>query len=141
MAKRRGFDVIEDAHELAQHNYHHPYWVNRVTSYTYATWMAEKKLSMIIIPFLIITWILVIKTLASGERGFWNELFDFSDAASTYRFALFLFLIFYTAVTLIASFQVLVDRIQKPIEQPEQNEKKKEKKKKNPKRRKDYGRN
>jgi len=140
MAKGKGFDVIEDAHELAQHNFHSSYWINRVTSYTYATWMAEKKLSLIILPFLIITWILVVLSLisqTSNEASFWEILFDFRDSASTSRFVSFLFLIFYTIITLVASLQTLF------MKRPALNEQivKKEPKKKYPKRRKDYGRN
>jgi len=140
MAKRKGFDVIEDAHELAQHNYHHAYWVNRVISYTYATWMAEKKLSLIILPILIVMWVAVVSNLisqTSNEASFWEILFDFRDSASTSRFISFLFLVFYTTITIIASIQTLFMKRPSPTEQT----KKKETKKKHPKRRKDYGRN
>ena len=139
MAKGKGFDVISEAHERAQHNINPHYWVNRVTHFTYASWMAEKKLSLMILPFLIITWIIVISNLTGGEsndNNFWKTLFDFSDAASTNRFVLFLFLVFYTIITLIASFQVVFSRFQKSMEQTERKEKRK---KKHPKRRKDYG--
>ena len=137
MGKRKGFDIIEDAHELAQHNYGHPYWVNRVTSYTYATWMAEKKISVFMLPFVIFTWIFLFRFLsdASAEgTSVWKVIFNFSDSASTAWFVSLLYLIFYTLITTIAAVQTLTRKPPPKIEIP------KEKRKKYPKRRKDYGR-
>ena len=133
MAKRKGLDVIEDAHEQARHNFHSSYWLNRVTSYTYATWMAQKKLSPLVLPILLAAWIGVISAL-TGKGAIWKALFIFRSAESTYRFVSFLLLLFYTMINIIAAYQVIFTKRQKPVRQMER----KEAKKRQPKRRKDY---
>ena len=44
MGKGKGFDPLADAQEVAEHNINPYYWINRVTSFTFARWMAEKRL-------------------------------------------------------------------------------------------------
>ena len=49
--KNRGFDVIAEAHERANHNINPYYWINRVTSHQVAQWRVRKMLSPIFFVF------------------------------------------------------------------------------------------
>jgi hypothetical protein len=141
MPKRKGFDPIADAHELSQHNFHASYWFNRVTSYTYAQWMALKKISVLVLPLYVLIWVMLIKSAVERSRegglGFWAAVFDFSNADSLARLVQLLFLAFYTVVMLIGAVQLALGprRNRDSEERP-----KREMEKKHPKRRKDYGR-
>ncbi len=140
MSKRKGFDPIADANELSQHNFHSAYWINRVTSYTYATWMANKRLAIFVFPFYIIVWYLLLKnsteTASEKHTNILKIWFDFSNSASLEFLVQLLFLFFYTVILVMMVIQTVLAK--KPV--PEESENKKEEKKKQPKRRKDYGR-
>ncbi len=139
MAKGKEFDPIEDANELAQHNMNSYYWVNKVTSYTYARWMAEKKLAVIALPMYVVAWATIIWTFADAAStrhvSVWRLLFDFSrnDGSTLAMWVQALFMVFYTVVVFIMVLQLAFAPKQKPMS-PEVTPKKKHQ----PKRRKDY---
>ena len=71
MAKGKGFDPVADAHEVAEHNINPYYWVNKVTTFTYAKWMAEKKMAIIFAPFyMVFTGIIVSKIPEAFRNGY-----------------------------------------------------------------------
>ena len=137
MAKGKGFDPVADAQELSEHNINPYYWVNKVTSYTYARWMAERKLAVIYLPFYIFSLVAIIYGIKisadnTGE-SIWQLLFK--DWSSIYGLILILFLAFFTLIALIMVMQLIFSPQSKSIAREEH---KPEKKKKLPKHRKDY---
>ena len=138
MGKGKGFDPVADAQELARHNINPYYWVNKVTSYTSARWMAEKRVAVVALPFYMIAWIVIIRAwiLGAAEQSetVWQYLFDFSNGPSVYRVLQALFLAFYTGVVLIMVLQMLL----RPGPHTVEDEHPQKKEKKQPKRRKDY---
>ena len=138
MAKKKGFDPIADAQEIAQHNINPYYWVNKVTSYTYARWMAEKKLAPFSLPLFVIFWAAIIfsftNAAASRGVGVWSVLLNFNDFDAIAFWGAILFMAFLTLVNLIAVIQLLFA----PRPKPNESIPKKEKKKKMPRHRKDY---
>lgn len=141
MGKNKGFDVIEDAHERANHNFHSAYWFNRVTSFTLAEWKANKYFAPMF--FIIYTTVGVLwlnsfnQTALAANKTFWSLLFDFSDSSTTARLTGILLFSVFWVITAIATFQAVMQRIyaSPPAPQPER---RKEKKKKYPKRPKNY---
>ena len=138
MAKGKGFDPIADAHELAEHNINPYYWVNKVTSYTYARWMAEKKMAVILLPLYVIAWVAVIHSFreaaASKDISIWSLILDFTNGYTLYSLVQLLFLALYTGIVVIMVLQMLLSPPQKPAPTDVHSQKKR----KLPKRRKDY---
>ena len=141
MAKRKGFDVIADAHERANHNFHRSYWFNRVTSFTMAEWKANKYFAPIVFVGYTIAGVLWLnflnQTALAANKTLWSFLFDFSNSSTTARFVGILFFSAYWVILAIATVQVIVQRTyaSPTTSQPER---RKEKKKKHPKRPKNY---
>ncbi len=124
MAKGKGFDPIADAHEVAAHNINPYYWVNKVTSFTYARWMAEKKVAVVFAPVFLVTSGLVIWQLPRTIR-------DGNGLQAVGYLALQLFI---TIVYVIMAVQWWQSRGKTPPKA----EARPERKKKHPRRRKDY---
>ncbi|MBI3166040.1 MAG: hypothetical protein IPG44_20655 [Anaerolineales bacterium] len=138
--KNRGFDVIAEAHERANHNINPYYWINRVTSHQVAQWRVWKMLSPIFFVFYTLLGYLALsnfnKIAAEQNQTFFSALFDFTDSATTARFVAFLLFSFYWVVLGIGTIQNILRFIfAPPLPEPEV---KKEKKKKQPKRPKNY---
>ena len=138
MAKGKGFDPVADANELAGHNINPYYWVNKVTSYTYARWMAEKKLAVIALPLYVLLWIAIIWRLMSEAAlehiSVWKLLLDVSSSQSLALLASMLMLVFYTLVVVIMVLQLIFSRQSQPLQEGEHSKREK----RHPKRRKDY---
>ncbi len=49
--EQKGFDVVAEAHERAEHNINPYYWMNRITNRRLAEWPVGKKLAVILAPF------------------------------------------------------------------------------------------
>ncbi len=124
MGKGKGFDVVADAHELSQHNINPHYWINKVTSYTYARWMAEKKIAILFAPFLLVTLALIV----------WQLLTSRTPADWLYIIPGLLVIAFVTFAYVVMALQWFTARQR---ESPEPN-RPQEKRKKQPKRPKDY---
>jgi hypothetical protein len=141
MGKNKGFDVIAEAHERANHNINPYYWFNRVTLFTVAQWKTNKYFTPMF--FVIITSIGVLslnsfnQTAIIENKTFWSFIFDFSDSSTSTRFVGILLFLIYWVITGIGSFQSIMQRILAPSPKPLP-EQKKEKKKKLPKRPKNY---
>jgi hypothetical protein len=90
MGKKKGIDIIEEAHERADHNFHSTYWFNRVTSFTVAQWNVNKILFPRVFVAFTLLGLLGIFSLnqiaLEQNKTFWSYLFDFSDSATTSRF-------------------------------------------------------
>jgi accessory gene regulator protein AgrB len=138
--KNKGFDVITEAHERANHNINPYYWINRVTSYQVAQWRIWKMLSPIFFVFYTLLGYLMLsnfnKIATEQNQTFFSTLFDFTDSATTARFVAFLFFSFYWVVLAIGTIQNILQFIFAPP--PPEQEVRKEKKKKQPKRPKNY---
>ena len=140
MAKRKGFDVIADAQERANHNFHRSYWFNRVTSFTMAEWKANKYFAPIFFVGYTIAGVLWLNSLKNGfdsGKTLWSFLFDFSDSSTTARFVGILLFSAYWVILAIATVQVIVQRIH-ASPSTSLPERRKEKKKKYPRRPKNY---
>ena len=139
MAKGKGFDPVADAQELSEHNLNPYYWVNKVTSYTYAQWMAERKIAVIALPMYLVSWAAMIWILTNAattkQSSIWKIIFDFSSSQSLAFLISLLFMFFYTVVIFIMIIQLIFAPRVKPTVPSEH---KPEKKKKLPKHRKDY---
>ena len=141
MGKNKGIDIIEEAHERADHNFHSTYWFNRVTSFAVAQWNVNKILFPILFVAFTLLGLLGIFSLnqiaLEQNKTFWSYLFDFSDSATTSRFTGILIFSAIWAITGIGTVQSILQRIYAPAPafQPER---RKEKKKKYPKRPKNY---
>lgn len=141
MGKKKGFDVIADAHERANHNFHSVYWFNRVTSFTLAEWKANKyfaPLFFVIYTTVGLLWLNSLhQTAFAADKTFWSFLFDFSDSSTIALFTGVLLFSVYWVILMVATVQVVVQRIfsSPPVSQPER---KREKKKKYPKRPKNW---
>jgi hypothetical protein len=138
--KNKGFDVIAEAHERANHNINPYYWINRITSYQVAQWRIWKMLSPIFFVFYTLLGYLMLsnfnKIAIEQNQTFFSALFDFTDSATTARFVAFLFFSFYWLVLGIGTIQNILQFIFAPP--PPEQEVRKEKKKKQPKRPKNY---
>ena len=141
MGKNKGFDVIADAHERANHNFHPSYWFNRVTSFTMAEWKANKYFAPIFFVGYTAVGVLWLNSLnqtaSAANKSVWSFLFDFSDSSTTARFTGILLFSVFWVITATATVQVIIQRIYAPLP-TSQLEHKKEKKKKYPKRPKNY---
>ena len=141
MGKNKGFDVIADAHERANHNINPYYWFNRVTPYTIAHWRTNKyfaPLFFVIYTSIGILWLNSLNQTALAEnKAFWSFIFDFRDSSTSARFVGILLFSACWVITGIAAFQTIVQRSLAPTPDPEP-ERKKEKKTKQPKRPKNY---
>jgi len=139
MGKNKGIDIIADAHERANHNFHSSYWFNRVTSFTVAQWNVNKLLFPILFVIFTLLGVLGLYSLnqTAGNKTFWSYIFDFSDASTTARFTGILIFSAIWVITGIGAVQSIIQRIYAPPPTP-QPERKKEKKKKYPKRPKNY---
>lgn len=141
MSKNKGIDIIEEAHERTNHNFHSSYWFNRVTSFTVAQWNANKILFPILFAaftFLGLLGIFSLDQIAFEQnKTFWSYILDFSDSSTTARFTGILMFTVLWIVSGIGAVQSVLQRIyaSPPAPQPER---KKEKKKKYPKRPKNY---
>ncbi len=139
MTKGKGFDAVADANEIADHNINPYYWVNKVTSYTYARWMAGKKFAVIALPLYVILWGLFIwstTTRAKSEQvSLWRLLFDFSNSYSLAVLVQFLLLAIYTVIIVIMVLQLIFSGQPRRLSDHEH---RKQKGKKQPKHRKDY---
>ncbi|MGB8980524.1 MAG: hypothetical protein WCC12_01495 [Anaerolineales bacterium] len=141
MGKKKGFDIIEDAHERANHNINPYYWFNRVTPFTMAQWRTNKYLApifFVIYTTVVILWLTSLHQNAVQEnKTFWQFIFDFSSSFTTARFVSLLLFSVYWIITTIATVQVVVERTfaSPPTSPPER---KKEKKKKYPNRPKNW---
>ncbi len=141
MSKNKGFDVIADAQERADHPYDTPYWFNRATSFTLARWKANKYFAPIFFIGYTVAGILGLaslhQTALATNQTFWSFLFDFSDGFTTARFTgLLLFLAFWV-IAGIATAQTITQRAQGSLSTSKP-EHRKEKKKKYPRRPKNY---
>lgn len=125
MGKHKGFDVIAEAHERAEHNINPYYWVNRVTNFSVAQWMAEKKLALIFAPLNLILFIVIV----------WNLPGAFSNGFSWQDLGALLVLGFITLAEVIMAAQWWQSH-RKRLMESDSSEKKR--KKKQPRRRKDY---
>ena len=141
MGKNKGFDIVEDAHERANHNINPYYWINRVTPFTMAQWRANKYFApmfFVIYTSIGILWVYALKDVALLEnKSFWGYLFDFHDSSTTARF---IGILIFSAIWVIAGIgtaQSILQRVYAPPSTP-QPERRKEKKKKYPKRPKNY---
>ncbi len=142
MGRKKGYNIIDEAHERANNNFNPYYWFNRVTPYTIARMKAEKKVFSF--PyFLIFSVVLLLEiyniNTEAAESGisFFAYIFDFSDP-TIFGQTLYLGLLFFIwTALLVASIQNLITRITAPTPKPTPKSKK-EKKKKHPKHRKDY---
>jgi len=141
MGKNKGIDIIEEAHERANHNFHSLYWFNRVTSFTVAQWNVNKTLFPILFVAFTLLGLLGIFSLnqiaSAQNQTFWSYLFDFSDSSTTARFTGILMFTVLWIISGIGAVQAIVQRIYAPSPKP-QLERKREKKKKYPKRPKNY---
>lgn len=141
MGKKKGFDVIAEAHERANNNINPYYWFNKITHFQLTSWQVQKKIFSPIY-FVMCSVIGYIGLITLNEfakeqnRTFLSVLFDFSDSATTARFVAFLFISFYWIVSGIGTIQtILLWLFAPPTLKPEI---KREKKKKHPKRPKNY---
>jgi len=133
MAKKRGHDVIADAHERANHNINPYYWVNRVTSFTIAAWKTNKYLSPIFFFIYTVIGVLMLNSqgLLAEEQGkdLLGYLFDFSDSATSARAVGTLLYLFYWVVLAFGTVQTITKRITTPPSysspRPEKGKKKK----------------
>lgn len=123
MGKREGFDVVADAQEVAEHNINPYYWVNRVTSFTFARWMVQKKLAIIFAPLYVVAFILIV----------WNLSNAFRDGYGFLEIGQIVLLGFFTVVEVIMAVQWWRSRGQKRMESDFH-----PKRKRQPRRRKDY---
>ena len=141
MGKNKRTDIIEEAHERADHNFHSTYWFNRVTSFAVAQWNVNKILFPIVFVAFTLLGLFGIFSLnqiaLEQNKTFWSYLFDFSDSSTTARFTGILIFSAIWIITGIGTVQSILQRIYAPppISQPER---RKEKKKKYPKRPKNY---
>ncbi len=141
MGKKKGFDIIADAHERANHNFHPSYWFNRVNSFTMAEWKANKYFAPIFfVGFTIVgaLWLNSLnQTALAAGKSFWSFLLDFSDSSTIARFIGVLLFLGYWVIIATATVQVIVQRIYAPpsTSRPERT---KEKKKKYPRRPKNW---
>jgi hypothetical protein len=141
MSKNKGFDIIEEAHERANHNYHTTYWFNRVTTFTIAQWKAGKYFApfvfIIITSFGLLRLDALSQTALLENKSLWSLLFDFNDleksASPPNTFLLFLFWI----VSGIGTVQNIVQGVYSAVSKSTP-KRRKEKKKKLPKRPKNY---
>lgn len=141
MSKNKGFDIIEEAHERANHNYHATYWFNRVTTFTIAQWKAGKYFSPLV--FIIITSFglsrldALNQTALLENKSLWSLLFDFNNleknASLPNTFLLFLIWI----VSGIGTVQNIGQGVYSTASKSTP-KRKNEKKKKHPKRPKNY---
>lgn len=141
MGKKKGFDIIAEAHERANNNMNPYYWFNRITHFQLTSWRVQ---TLIFSPiFFVMTTILGYLGYTTLNEQAINQgttfilvLFDFSDSATTARFVGFLFFVFYWIVFGLGTIQSIILRIvTPPTPKPEI---KREKKKKHPKRPKNY---
>ena len=137
-----GFDIIKDAHERANHNFHSSYWFNRLTSFTVAQWNVNKALFPILFVAFTLLGLLGIFSLNQiafeQSKTFWSYLFDFRDSSTTARFTgILMFTVLWT-ISGIGTVQSVLQRIHSPITPARRLERKREKKKKYPKRPKNY---
>jgi len=141
MGKKKGLDVISDAHERAKHNMNPYYWFNRVTPFTIAQWRASKRFSPLFFIMFSIIGVLILdhQSSVATEQGksLLGYLFDFSDSFTSAKAVGFLLLFFYWIVLGIGTFQSISERLTAPLPKATSRPKKK-KEKKHPKRRKDY---
>jgi len=124
MAKGKGSDFVEEAHEHAEHNINPYYWFNRVDRFQYAKWLSDLAFSPI--EALVFSIALVFTLVVIIIDKSWG-LFVF----------LFIPLAIFWFLSLIRAIKFFEMRRQSKNTQPT---KPKERKKKLPKRRKDYGR-
>ncbi len=137
MAKGKGFDPIADAHEVAEHNINPYHWLNKVTSFTYARWMAERKVAIFALPISAATLVLFIlacaRTAADRSMTLWAMLLDFGDGRALAIWAPLLLLVFVTGVYAVMLVQWWQSRGKAQPRTPRAPERKK----KQPRRRKD----
>ena len=138
--KNKGFDVISEAHERANHNINPYYWLNRITFYQVTQWRIQKMVSPIFFVFYSIVGYLLLnkfdKLAVEHNQTFFSFLFDFTDSATTARFVSFLLFSFYWIVLGVGTIQNILQSVFAPP--PPKSEVKKQKKKKQPKRPKNY---
>lgn len=141
MGKNKGFDVVADAHERANHNINPYYWLNRVTPFTMAQWRTNKYFAPLFFGIYTTTGILWLHSLGQtalvANKSFWSFLFDFSGADTITRFTGFLLFSIFWVIAGIATVQNIVQRIYASPDIAEVKPRK-EKKKKYPKRPKNY---
>jgi hypothetical protein len=141
MSKKKGFDIVEYAHERANHNINPYYWIHRITPSTMAQWRTNKyfaPLFFIIYSTIGILWLnLLNQTARVVNRSVWSLLFDFSGADTIARFTGFLLFSIFWVIAGIATVQNIVQRIYASPDLPEVKPGN-EKKKKYPKRPKNY---
>ena len=125
MGKHEGFDVIAEAHERAEHNINPYYWMNRVTNFTLAQWMAEKKIAIIFAPLYLILFVAMV----------WNLPGAFRNGFSWKGLGALLVLGFFTLAEVIMAAQWWQSHRQRLMESDSSEEKSK---KKQPRRRKDH---
>lgn len=141
MGKKKGFDIVEDAHERANHNFNPYYWFNRVTPFTLAQWKTDKyfaPLFFVMYTTVGVLWLIALnQNAAQDDKTFWKFIFDFSNSFTSARFVGLLLFSIYWVLIAAATVQVIVQRIfsSPPVSQPER---KREKKKKYPKRPKNW---
>jgi len=141
MGKNKGFDVIAEANERANHNINPYYWFNRVTSYQVAGWQINKMLAPIFFGLYSLIGYLMLsnfnKLAAEQNKTLLPFLFDFSDSATSARFVGVFFFSLYWIVAGVGTIQNILRNIF-ALSVPEPEVKREEKKKKQPKRPKNY---
>jgi len=142
MGRKKGYNIIDEAHERANNNINPYYWFNRVTPYTIARMKAAKK-AFSGFYFAIFTLIVVggfyelhVNAVENGQT-LARYIFDFSDANTSSRFVSLALPFFLWVVYGIGTVQNIIARLATPPTNPAPKPKK-AKKKKHPKHRKDY---
>ncbi len=67
--KQRGFDVVAEAQERAEHNINPYYWMNRITSRRLAEWAVQKNLAIIFAPFYVVILVLLVENIGRDFNG------------------------------------------------------------------------
>src|SRR5688572_26016217 len=133
MGKKKGFDVIAEAHERANNNINPYYWFNRITHFQLTSWKIQTRIfSPIMFVMSSIAGYIILTTLSDSAikqgRTFLSVLFDFSDSATTAFFVTSLFLFFFWIVAGIGTIQtILFWLFAPPIPKPEIKREKKKK--------------
>lgn len=142
MAKNKGFDIVAEAQERAEHNMNPYYWFNRATSYTVAQWKVDKLFTpLLFLMYSLIGIVLLTYFNASANeqnKTLFSLLFDFSDSSASANSAKMIIFFMLWIILGISSVQVLIRWIYLRRQPKIEPNPKKEKKRKHPKRPKNW---
>ena len=142
MGKNKGFDVVADAQERAEHNMNPYYWFNRVTPYTVAQWKVGKLLSPLFFLMYSLIGVAMLTSFNAGaeeqNKTLLSLLFNFGDSATRTSSAGMIMFCFMWAISAIGSVQVLMQWVYDRRHPQIKPKPRKEKKRKHPKRPKNW---